>query len=115
MITLKPIRRILKLWRNTGMNKGSVRHTLLICLALMTLPVLLCLFFYISYSSHTMQQEIYRNMQMSVEQAKNNMDNRMAQLEKISSSILSTVYPSLNSTVDIEPEHDSETAPLRAG
>lgn len=106
MITLKPIRRILKLWRNTGMNKGSVRHTLLICLALMTLPVLLCLFFYISYSSHTMQQEIYRNMQMSVEQAKNNMDNRMAQLEKISSSILSTVYPSLNSTVDIDRQLD---------
>ena len=84
----------------------TARRTLLVCLAAMSLPVLFCLLLYTAYSSRTMEQEIYRNMQMSVEQAKNNMDFRMAQLEKNSGSILNTVYPSLNSTVDIDRQLD---------
>ena len=84
----------------------TARRTLLVSLAAMSLPVILCLVIYTLYSGHTMQQEIYRNMQMSVEQAKNNLDFRMAQLEKSALSILSTVVPYLNSHVAIDGQLD---------
>ena len=80
--------------------RDAARRTLLLCLTVMLVPVLLCLALYIVYSSHTMEQEIYRNMQMSVEQARNNMDSRMSQLERSAHRILNAVYPYLTSDAD---------------
>ena len=80
----------------------TTRRALAICLTVMCVPIVLCLIFYGFYSVRIMEREIYRNMQMTVEQGKNNLDYRMKQVEKNSRSILTTIYPYLNSQAYID-------------
>lgn len=73
------------------------RRMVLLCVAVIVVPISLCLVIYSLYSASTMEKEIFRNMLVTVEQGKNNIDFRMEQIEGNALSILSTVYPYLNS------------------
>ena len=95
------------------MPADTARRALIICLAVMCVPIGICLMLYSTYSIHTMEREIYRNMQMTVEQGKNNIDYRMAQVEKNARSILSTIYPYLNSTVDASEQLEEYAEMMR--
>lgn len=69
-----------------------------LCLSLLILPISFSLFLYSLYSVSTMEKEIYRNMEVSVLQCKNNIDYRMEQVEQSAMSILTTFYPYLSNT-----------------
>lgn len=79
-------------------NIQLTRKKLVICLAIVVVPITISLILYSIYSASTMENEIFRNMQVTVAQAKNNVDYRMEQVEENSMSILTTVYPYLSST-----------------
>lgn len=83
----------------------SVRMIVL-SLAVMILPITASLVLYSSLSASTMEREIFRNMQVSVEQGKNNLDYRMDQTEESAMAILTTVYPYLNSEATVEEQLD---------
>lgn len=100
----KTVSASVRLFNGPVMPADTARRALAICLAVMCVPIALCLMFYGFYSGRIMEREIYRNMQMTVEQGKNNLDYRMRQVEKNARSILTTIYPYLNSQVDIDAQ-----------
>lgn len=89
------------LFNGPVMPANAARRTLISGLIVMCMPIVICLMVYAMYSSHTMEREIYRNMQMTVKQGKNNIDHRFEQVEKNAMAILNTVNPYLNSKVDL--------------
>lgn len=76
----------------------TTRRMVVLCLSLIVLPMTLSLFLYSVYSASTMEKEIYRNMEVSVLQCKNNIDYRMEQVEESAMSIITMFYPYLNSS-----------------
>ena len=76
----------------------TTKRMVALCLSLLILPMTLSLFIYSLYSASTMEKEIFRNMEVSVLQCKNNIDYRMEQVEESAMSILTTFYPYLNSS-----------------
>lgn len=73
-------------------------------LAVLILPVTACLILYSVISASTMEKAVFRNMQVSIEQAKNNMDYRMSQTEENAMAILTTVYPYLNTQSSVDDQ-----------
>ena len=70
---------------------------LAICLAIMFVPVTTGLILYSMYSASIMEKQTFQSMQITVEQAKNNVDYRMQQIQESGMAILTSVYPYLNS------------------
>ena len=80
------------------------RKNLLLFLAVLIIPITICLIIYSQYSATTIENEIYRNMKVTVAQAKNNVDYRTEQVENNAMSILHTIYPYLNTTRTTEEQ-----------
>ena len=58
------------------------RRILVYFLAAMIIPITASISIYSNYSAKTMEEEIFKNMQVTVAQAKNNVDYRMEQAEE---------------------------------
>lgn len=67
-----------------------------VLIGLIIAPVVIALVSYTLISASMLEQEVIRNMQLTVEQTKDNLDYRMLQVEESAMSILTTIYPYLN-------------------
>jgi two-component system sensor histidine kinase YesM len=83
-------------------NLYLTRAVLVALLAALVSLAILCVRLYAQNTNAAVESEVLRSMQLSVEQAKNNLDYRLQQTSDSARTLLGTVYPYLNSNAGTE-------------
>ena len=88
-------------------NMGLSKRAIALFAFSVFIPLALIVYLYSVHSANIIENELSNNMQLAVNQMKNNLDYRFEQISESALSILSTAYPYIRSgSTDVETQMD---------